>query len=211
MKKYTPLLMVFAVLLILFACAENKTQTEITNIKSANVSTETVKKPQDNIEDAETAENDEHDINFDSNEYESDWSDISNGELDEESFIQKLDTDTLKEVAVELQALVDEEIAEEKENPDIILSEGYARVFRKEQYLKVLDMGERAEMPLYYILYKSEYDGMYEHICANALSELTGLVFMNESGNYRDWSTGKEYLKLFNEYMSNDKENENIF
>ena len=46
---------------------------------------------------------------------------------------------------------------------------------------------------------------MYEYICANALSELTGFEFMNESGDYREWSTGKEYLKLFNDYMGNDK------
>lgn len=199
------LLTIFAIILILSACGENKTQTEITIIKSADMSTEIVKESQNNIKDNETVENEEHDIASDSNEYELDWSDISNGELNEESFVQKLDAYTLKEVAFELQALVDEEIAEEKENPDIILTEGFARVFRKEQYLRVLDMGESAEMPLYYILYKSEYDGMYEYICANALSELTGFEFMNESGDYREWSTGKEYLKLFNEYMDNYK------
>ena len=199
------LLTIFAIILILSACGENKAQTEITIMKSADMSTEIVKESQNNIKDKETVDNEEHDIASDSNEYELDWSDISNGELNEESFVQKLDADTLKEVASELQALVDEEIAEEKENPDIILTEGFARVFRKEQYLRVIDMGESAEMPLYYILYKSEYDGMYEYICANALSELTGFEFMNESGDYREWSTGKEYLKLFNDYMGNDK------
>ena len=56
-------------------------------------------------------------------------------------------------------------------------------------------------MPLYYILYKSEGDDMYEYICAVALSELTGLDFMNESGEYYDWSSGKEYLELFQQYM----------
>lgn len=205
MKKFMSLLTIFAIILILSACGENKAQTEITIMKSADMSTEIVKESQNNIKDNETVDNEEHDIASDSNEYELDWSDISNGELNEESFVQKLDADTLKEVASELQALVDEEIAEEKENPDIILTEGFARVFRKEQYLRVIDMGESAEMPLYYILYKSEYDGMYEYICANALSELTGFEFMNESGDYREWSTGKEYLKLFNDYMGNDK------
>ena len=199
------LLLIFTIILILSACGENKNQTEITIMKSADRNTEILNESQNNTKDNETVENMEHDIASDSNEYELDWSDISNSELDEESFVQKLDAEKLKEVAAELQALVDEEIAEEKENPDIILTEGLVRVFRKEQYRRVLDMGESAEMPLYYILYKSEYDGMYEYICATALSELTGLEFMNESGDYREWSTGKEYLKLFNEYMGHDK------
>lgn len=152
---------------------------------------------------AETSENDAHHIAINSDTYNTDWSDISNGQLNEESFIQKLDEDILKEVATELQSLVDEEISEEKENPDIIITEGYTRVFSKEQYLNVLAMGEKAEMSLYYILYKSENNSIYEHICATALSELTGLKFVNESGDYLDWSTGKEYLELFNQYMSN--------
>ena len=205
MKKCMSLFTIFAIILMLSACGENKAQTETTSMESVDMSAEIVKESQNNIKDTETAENEEHDIASDSNEYKVDWSDISNGELNEESFLQKLDADTLKEVAAELQALVDEEIAEEKENPDIIVTEGFARVFRKEQYLRVLDMGKSAEMPLYYILYKSKYDGMYEYICANALSELTGVEFMNKLGDYREWSTGKEYLKLFNEYMGHDK------
>ena len=62
-------------------------------------------------------------------------------------------------------------------------------------------MGDKAKMPLYYILYKSPNNDMYEYICAVALSELTGLDFMKESGDYYDWTSGKEYLELFNKYI----------
>ncbi len=130
-----------------------------------------------------------------------DWSDITVSGLDENAFIQKLDTELLQDIAAKLQSLVDEEMAEEDENPGIILSEGFVRVFKKELYLEVIDMGDKAEMPLYYILYKSPNNEMYEYICAVALSELTGLDFMNESGDYYDWASGKEYLELFNAYM----------
>lgn len=130
-----------------------------------------------------------------------DWSDITVNGLDEDSFIQKLDTEVLQNVATNLQSLVDEELAEENENQEIILSEGFTRVFKKELYLEVIDMGNKAEMPLYYILYNSPNNEMYEYICAVALSELTGLDFMNESGDYYDWTSGEEYLELFNEYM----------
>ena len=38
-----------------------------------------------------------------------DWSDFTVNGLDEDSFVQKLDTDVLQEVAAKLQSLVDEE------------------------------------------------------------------------------------------------------
>lgn len=80
-----------------------------------------------------------------------DWSDITVNGLNEDSFVQKLDSEVLQDVAENLQSLVDEELA--------------------------------------------------EGICAVALSELTGLDFMNESGDYYDWTSGKEYLELFNKYI----------
>lgn len=130
-----------------------------------------------------------------------DWSDITVNGLDEDSFVQKLDSEVLQDVAENLQSLVDEELAEEEENPEIILSEGFTRVFKKDLYREVIAMGDKAKMPLYYILYKSPNNDMYEYICAVALSELTGLDFMNESGDYYDWTSGKEYLELFNKYI----------
>ncbi len=134
-----------------------------------------------------------------------DWSAITANGLDEEKFLEKLNVEDLKEIASQLQALVIEEEKEERENPDIVITEGYPRVFKKAQYKKVTDMGERAEMPLYYIIYKSDNNGMYEHICATALSELTGFRFMDDSGSYMQWSTAKEYLELFNAYIIRER------
>ena len=57
-------------------------------------------------------------------------------------------------------------------------------------------------MPLYFILYKSPNNGLYEYMCATALSELTGLSLMEESGAPYGWTNAKEYLVLFNEYMA---------
>lgn len=85
-----------------------------------------------------------------------DWSDITVNGLDEDSFVQKLDSEVLQDVAEKLQSLVDEELAED--------------------------------------------------ICAVALSELTGLDFMNESGDYYDWTSGKEYLELFNKYIVDEND-----
>lgn len=133
-----------------------------------------------------------------------DWSAITANGLEEEKFLEKLNAEDLKEVASELQALVSEVMEEERENPAIVITEGYSRVFEKPQYRRVIDMGERAEMPLYYIIYKSETNGMYEHVCAVALSELTGLRFMDDSGAYLQWSTAKEYLELFHAFMSRE-------
>ena len=134
--------------------------------------------------------------------YHADWSDITADGLDEASFYEKLDTDLLQEIAAKFQTLIEEEEAEERENPEIVITEGFTRIFQKEGYKEVISLGERAEMPLYFILYKSPNNGLYEYMCATALAELTGLDFMEESGAPYGWSNAKEYLELFNEYMA---------
>ena len=134
--------------------------------------------------------------------YRSDWSDLTADGLDEDAFLPKLDTACLQDVAAKLQSLVEEEVAEEEKDRDLILSEGPARIFQKEQYRAVIGMGERAAMPLYYILYRSPNDGMYEYLCAVALSELTGLDFMDASGDHYAWTSGKGYLALSQAYMA---------
>ena len=131
-----------------------------------------------------------------------DWSDITADGLDEASFYKKLDTDLLQEISAKFQALIEEEEAEERENPEIVITEGWTRIFRKKGYKEVISLGEKAEMPLYFILYKSPNNGLYEYMCATALSELTGLSLMEESGAPYGWTNAKEYLELFNEYMA---------
>ena len=53
---------IFAIILMLSACGENKAQTETTSMESVDMSAEIVKESQNNIKDTETAENEEHDI-----------------------------------------------------------------------------------------------------------------------------------------------------
>ena len=191
MKKVAVLLMVALLSAALAGCKAQDKDADIVNNKAPE-GTVTILEEKENISDTV--------VETDSS-YSADWSDISANGLNEASFLEKLDTEILEDVALKIQTMVDEEVAEESENPEIVLSEGFVRVFKTENYQEVISIGERAEMPLYYILYKSNSDGMYEFICATALSELTGLDFMNESGAYYDWTSGKEYLELFNEYM----------
>lgn len=84
-----------------------------------------------------------------------------------------------------------EEVEDERKNPEILITEGWTRVFKSERYKKVLNMGNSAMKPLYLILYKSPNAGMYEYICAEALFELSGYDF--------EWENSKEFLEKFNE------------
>lgn len=85
---------------------------------------------------------------------------------------ESIDTETLETIAAELQAMCDEVIEEEQQNPEIMFTEGFPRVFEKERYKKVIGMCDIAMKPLYLIIYKSENSGMYEYICARALYDL---------------------------------------
>ena len=135
------------------------------------------------------------------------WSFITEDGVDEELLIANLDEEVLVYVADELQSLVEEEVKEERENPEILLSEGWTRVFEKEQYTHVLELGESAMLPLYFILYKSENSGMYEYICACALYELSGYDFTNDDGS-QQWSTSKEFQRLFEQEVLVDRESQ---
>lgn len=133
-----------------------------------------------------------------------DWPEIGENGVDEELFLKNLDTDTLEAVAAELQALVEETTKEEQDNPEIVLSEGFTRVFRSERYNRVIEMGDSAMKPLYWIIYKSPNTGMYEYICAMALYELSGYDFSNEDGSL-SWTNSKELLERFDEKILTER------
>lgn len=103
---------------------------------------------------------------------------------------ESIDTETLETITEELQALCDEVIEEEQQNPEIMFTEVFPRVFEKDRYKKVIGMGDIAMKPLYLIIYKSENSGMYEYICARALYDLSGFDF--------DWINSEEFLEKFN-------------
>lgn len=135
-----------------------------------------------------------------------DWPEITENGVDEELFLKNMDVEVLETVAAEFQALVEEEAREEEENPEIVLTEGWVRVFQSERYQKVLDMGEPAMKPLYWIIYKSPSAGMYEYLCAEALYQLSGYDFTGEKGSgARTWTNSKELVERFNEQMLADR------
>ena len=133
-----------------------------------------------------------------------DWPEIKKDGVDEELLWKNLDAGVLETVAAELQALVEETIEEERAHPEIVLSEGFPRVFRSARYSRVLEMGDCAMKPLYWIIYKSPNAGMYEYICAAALYELSGYDFTNEDGSL-SWTNSKELVERFNEKLLTER------
>ncbi len=119
------------------------------------------------------------------------WEEITANGINEELLFQNVDEELLTQIATELQTLVEEEAEAERKNPEIVITEGWTRVFKSERYKKVLNMGTPAMKPLYLILYKSPNAGLYEYMCANALYELSGYDF--------EWTNSKEFLEKFNE------------
>lgn len=119
------------------------------------------------------------------------WPEITANGVNEELLLQNIDQDLLGQIAYELQTLVTEATEEERQDPEIVVREGWTRIWQYERYQKVLNIGTPAMKPLYLIIYKSPYAGEYEYLCANILYELSGLDF--------EWTNSKEFLKKFNQ------------
>lgn len=119
------------------------------------------------------------------------WDEITTNGVNEELLVKNVDEELLIKIATELQTLVKEEEEAERNNPEIVITEGWTRVFKSERYKKVINMGTSAMKPLYLILYKSPNAGIYEYICANALFELSKFDF--------EWENSKDFLEKFNE------------
>lgn len=123
------------------------------------------------------------------------WEEITANGVNEELLIKNVDKDILAEVSTELQVLVAEAYEEERENPEILITEGWARVFDYDRFKKVIDIGKPAMKPLYLIIYKSPNRGEYEYLCAYALYKISGYDF--------EWATTDEFMTKFNEYVVN--------
>lgn len=130
-------------------------------------------------------------------EKELSWDEITADGVDEELLFDNIDVETLNTIGKELQTLVEEENEAERANPEIVITEGWTRVFKSERYKRVLALGQAAMKPLYLIVYKSENAGAYEYICARALYELAGCDF--------NWVNSKDFLEKFNEKIIREK------
>ncbi len=133
------------------------------------------------------------------------WEEITENGVNEELILEKLDTQILEKIAKNLQDVMDEEIKDEQENPQILITEGWIRIFNKEKYKEIISIGKPAMKPLYYILYKSENNGLYEFLCAKALQEISGIGGEIADDGTMQWSTAKEYLELFTKKVTNDE------
>ena len=128
------------------------------------------------------------------------WKEITENGVNEELLLKNIDIDILNEVSSELQTLVNEAYEEERANPEIIVTEGWARILEYDRFKKVVDIGVPAMKPLYLIIYKSQNRGVYEYLCAYALYQISGYEFF--------WSTTDEFMDKFNEQILKEKESE---
>lgn len=126
------------------------------------------------------------------------WNEITKDGIDEKMLLENVDIEILTQIATELQSAINEEIEDERKNPEIVITEGWTRIFDKEQYKKVLDIGKDAMKPLYLILYKSPNAGEYEYLCAKILYELSGFDFY--------WTNSTEFLEEFNKKIIESKQ-----
>ena len=200
--------MVIAIITLLVACGGQQGSLHSTNNDTNNsakteesISEQKTEELPDSSSAIEETENDEQDI---VNNDVADWSAITFDGVNGELFAEKMNTENLEYVARELQTLVEEEYEDERSNPEILLTQGWTRVFRNEHYKNVIAMGDSAMMPLYWIIYKSSESGLYEYICANALYELSGYDFSNADGTLK-WTTSKELLELFDEMVVSEQ------
>lgn len=132
------------------------------------------------------------------------WSGISAGGVDEDAFLEDLDVELLEEIATELQALVEEVQQKQIEDPESVLrGEWLGDITGSGRYINVVDMGDRAMKPLYWIIYKSDDQGLYEYICCLALEELSGYDFTDADGIA--WATSKDFLDRFTKRIVDDK------
>lgn len=126
------------------------------------------------------------------------WREITADGVDIVAMEKNADGEIIKSITAQVKAIVREQVAYEQAHPESFSSDGYARVFETEGFKQIVEIGESAMKPLYVIIYKSNGDGMFEHICATALYRLSGLELSASDGT-QNWTTGKEFVERFNE------------
>lgn len=131
------------------------------------------------------------------------WFGISEEGVDEGIFLENMDIGILKEIATEFQTLVEEVQKKEMEDPEFVFrGEWYNFVIESDRYIKVVELGEDAMKPLYWIIYQSGNQGLYEYICCMALEKLSGYDFTD--GDSKSWATSKEFFDVFTKMILND-------
>ena len=164
-------------------------------------------KPTSIEEEAQTSDFVEEVVELPDSESSLTWEGLSRDGIDETVFWKTVNEENLKTVALEFQDLTDFIGEKSRKNPEYArTAEWFNDVKNSDEYARVLAMGDGAVKPLYWIIYKSEQQGLYEYICAMALDELTGYDYstVNEGNG---WSTSKELLELLNDKILEESEN----
>lgn len=181
MKKYLFVLLCGVILFFITGCNNSKTDE---NLKKDDQQENTIDKPMESHQNIT-------------------WDEITKDGVDEQKLLNNINTDVLEEIAILFQNL-DKEIAE-KENisPEYVLRGDWLKdVIESEQYKKVISMGNKAQKPLYWIIYRSHSEGRYEYICALALEELSNFDF-DEDRDGMKWASSKEFLEEFDRKVVN--------
>jgi hypothetical protein len=132
------------------------------------------------------------------------WPEISSEGVDEDAFLSGLDFKLLEEVAAELQVLCEEIAQKQRDDLAYALSaEWWDDVNESARFCKVVNMGSSAMKPLYWIIYKSSQQGLYEYTCALALQEISGCDFADDDG--QGWATSKGFLELFTQKILSEQ------
>ena len=88
------------------------------------------------------------------------------------------------------------EIAEAEDPAFTLEGKWYPFMFDSNAYKEVVALGEKAMLPLFWILYKSPNAGLYEYTCASALAELSEVYFEDETA-FSDWKDSRDFLEQF--------------
>ncbi|MBN1458195.1 MAG: hypothetical protein JXA57_01575 [Armatimonadetes bacterium] len=108
----------------------------------------------------------------------------------------------LETIAAKIQSVVQMIQEKERADPEYVLQGRWNQDFRESaEYQYVLELGPKAVKPAYYIIYKSEYAGLYEYMIASAIDDITRYDYTVKQG-FR-WSNSKVFLETYNEKVVN--------
>lgn len=132
------------------------------------------------------------------------WAGITADGVDEDVFLQDMDWSAYRRIAITVETLVAEEARKEQEDPSLAITGEWLKIFDDARYKDILAMGDKAKKPLYWLIYKSAHNGLFEFICAEALYELSGYDFSIADG-VMQWDNAKALLPLLNAAILQDR------
>lgn len=118
------------------------------------------------------------------------WEEITESGVNETVLEKNLDANILAIIEQSLQAIL------AKNSGENALSGSLDWIFESNEYNEIIKLGDKAQKPLFWLIYKTDDSGMSEYICARALSEISGIGTPGENRGL-EWSNSKEYVEYF--------------